>query len=86
LAARTGAKARARRTAPKKLISMFARMSASVISSRLALGGFAPALLMRAVTSGAAATAAAIDSPSVTSRVRGTTRSSSQVRGVRAVA
>jgi hypothetical protein len=33
---------------PKKLISMFARMSASVTSSRLALGGFAPALFMRA--------------------------------------
>jgi hypothetical protein len=58
LAARIGAKARARKRGPKKFVSMFARMSASVTSSRLALGGFAPALLMSTVTSGAAASVA----------------------------
>ena len=42
------------KTGPKKFVSMFARMSASVDISRLALGGIAPALLISTVTSPAA--------------------------------
>ncbi|MNC62581.1 hypothetical protein D3C75_1126160 [compost metagenome] len=45
-----------------------------------------PALLTSTVTSGAASTTARIEAGSVTSSASGTTRSSSQVRGVRAVA
>jgi hypothetical protein len=78
--------ARAMKAGPKKFVSKFARMSVSVTVSRLALGGIAPALLISTVTSPAASATAWMEAGSVTSRVIGTMRSSSQVRGLRAVA
>ena len=83
---RVEAKARARKIGPKKSVSMFARMSASVTSNKLALGRIAPALLINTETSDATEAAAAMDAGSITSRMRGTMRSSRRARGVRAVA
>lgn len=65
---------------------MLRRISSSLWVRMPALETVAPALLMSTVTSGAASTTARIDAGSVTSRARGTMRSSSHVRGVRAVA
>ena len=53
------------KTGPKKFVSMFARMSASVTVSRLALGGIAPALLISTVTSPAASTTSWMEALSV---------------------
>ncbi len=71
---------------PEEVVSTFRRMSSSEWVRIPAVGTEAPALLISTVTSGAASTAARIDAASVTSRASGTTRSSSQVRGVRALA
>lgn len=66
-----GAKARAMKTGPKKFVSMFARMSASVTVRRLPLGGIAPALLISTVTSQAASATTWMEAESVTSRMSG---------------
>jgi hypothetical protein len=68
------------------LVSTLLRISSSVWVRMPGVVTATPALLMSTVTSGAASTSAAIEVGSVTSRVRGTIRSSSQVRGLRAVA
>ena len=67
-------------------VSTLARISSSVCVRMPGVEGEAPALLMSTVTSGAASTAARTEAGSVTSRVSGTMRSSSQARGLRAVA
>lgn len=81
-ATRTGAKARARKSGPRTLVSTFDRISSSEWLRIPGEDTEAPALLISTVTSGAAATASAMDAPSVTSRVRGTMRSiaSEQIR------
>jgi hypothetical protein len=85
-AVRMGAKARARKSGPRKFVSTLVRISSSVWVRMPALDTEAPALLISTVTSGAAWTAAWMEAGSVTSRARGTMRSSSQLRGLRAVA
>ena len=83
LADRIGAKARARNSGPRKFVSTFARISSSVWVRMPGLGvRQIPALLISTVTSGAASTAAWMEAGSVTSRVSGTMRSSSQVARV----
>jgi len=83
---RIGAKARARKSEPRKFVSTLVRISSSVWVRMPGVATDAPALLINTVTSPAASTAARIEAGSVMSRVSGTMRSSSQVRGVRAVA
>jgi len=82
----SGANARASSSGPTKFVSTLARISSSVWARMPALATEMPALFTSTVTSGAASTAARIDAGSVTSSASGTTRSSSHVRGVRAVA
>ena len=85
-AERIGAKARVRNSGPRKFVSTLARISSSVWVRMPGLETEVPALLIRTVTSPAASTAAWMEAGSVTSSARGTIRSSSQARGVRAVA